>query len=98
MQAWATTFYKSQIWKDCRQAIWQRDHGLCQDCLKNGRIAPAEIVHHITELTPANINDPKVSLAPDNLVSLCRECHALRHGARQRRYKVDELGRVTLKE
>lgn len=72
-----------------------RDAWLCQDCLKRGRYTPAEEVHHIRELTPDNINDPSITLNPDNLVSLCRECHKQRHGARERRYKVDEFGRVT---
>ena len=72
-----------------------RDAWLCQDCLKRGRYTPAEEVHHIRELTPDNINDPEVTLNPGNLVSLCRECHKQRHGAHERRYKVDEFGRVT---
>lgn len=96
MQDWAESFYKSKTWQACRATVWSRDGGLCQDCLKAGRIRPAEIVHHITELTPENIGNPKVSLNIDGLISLCRECHAVRHGARLRRYKVDDFGRVTI--
>ncbi len=47
-----------------------RDHYLCQYCG-----APAQEVHHIEKLTPNNIQDMKVSLYPDNLVCLCRDCH-----------------------
>lgn len=96
MQPWAESFYKSKAWQRCRRLVWQRDHGLCVDCMKRGIIKPAEIVHHIIELTPDNISDPRITLNPSNLVSLCRECHSLRHGARQRRYKVDEAGRVVI--
>lgn len=46
------------------------------------------------ELTPENIGDPAVSLAWDNLELLCRDCHGKAHG-NERRYKVDEMGRVT---
>ena len=75
-----------------------RDSFLCQDCLKEGRYTPAEEVHHIEPLTPENINSPSISLNPDNLISLCRECHKKRHGAKQSdRYEVDELGRVRIK-
>lgn len=75
-----------------------RDSFLCQDCLSEGRYTPAEEVHHIEPLTPENINSPSVSLNPDNLISLCRECHKKRHGAKQNdRYEVDELGRVRIK-
>ena len=76
--------------------ILQRDGRLCVDCLKEQRITPAELVHHIIELTPDNVSDPQVALWPDNLVSLCRKCHAKRHGARQRRYEVDDFGRVKI--
>lgn len=71
--------------------------GLCEDCMKEGRVTAAEEVHHIKFITPDNINDPNVTLNWDNLVALCRECHRKRHGARQRRYEVDEWGRVTTK-
>ena len=96
MKPWAEEFYKSQAWKICREVIMQRDHYLCQDCLKQNKFTAAEEVHHIIELTPENIQDPEVTLNSENLISLCRECHRARHGARQRRYKIDEFGRVTI--
>lgn len=94
MQVWAQAFYKSAAWKHCSEYIRRRDAYLCVDCLRKGKLTPSEEVHHITELTPQNINDPRITLNADNLVSLCRECHKARHGARHRRYKTDELGRV----
>lgn len=97
MKYWAKKFYKSLAWQRCRDSVMKRDHHLCVDCLKEGRITPAEEVHHIIELTPDNVWNPSISLSHSNLVSLCRECHAKRHGARDRRYKVDEWGRVTNK-
>lgn len=97
MQDWAETFYKSKAWQACRHTAWARDGGLCQDCLKSGLFVAAEEVHHIVPLTPENIMNPEVALNLDNLVSVCREHHKERHGARQRRYKVDELGHVTLR-
>ena len=71
--------------------------GLCEDCYKNGKIIPAEEVHHIVWLNETNIHDPNITLNWRNLVALCRECHRKRHGARQTRYTVDEFGRVTPK-
>ncbi|MBR2775784.1 MAG: HNH endonuclease [Prevotella sp.] len=94
MKDFARSFYKSKEWKALRDNIMKRDGWLCQDCLSKGKYTPAEEVHHITEITPDNINDPSITLNPDNLVSLCRECHRTRHGAHERRYKVDEFGRV----
>lgn len=95
MQPWATEFYSSTAWKKCRSQYLQQVGGLCEDCLERGIYTPAEIVHHITPLTPENIGDPSISLNPANLRAVCRECHRAAHGARQRRYKLDDLGRVT---
>ena len=72
--------YHSTEWERVRQEAWARDHGLCQECLKRGRVTPAEIVHHVTELTPANANDPAITYNLDNLECVCRECHARLHG------------------
>lgn len=74
--------------------MMRQAQGLCQDCLKEGKITPAEEVHHIIPLTVNNIHDPQITLNADNLIALCRECHRKRHGARKRRYEVDEFGRI----
>lgn len=97
MKKFAAELYKSKNWQNVRDFVMSRDARLCQDCLKKGRVTIAEEVHHIIPVTAENVNDPNITLNPDNLVSLCRECHAARHGKRQRRYKVDEMGRVTVK-
>ena len=70
---------------------------LCQDCLKKGIYTPAEEVHHIVELTPSNVSDPNIALNADNLISLCRECHRARHSTNNKRYTIDENGKVTAK-
>lgn len=74
MQDWAKRFYLSRDWRRVRDYVFKRDYGLCVRCG-----APGEIVHHKTHLTPRNINDPHIALNPDNLETLCRECHAIEH-------------------
>ena len=98
MKPYAAAFYSSTAWKRCREAYRERVGGLCEECLRRGIYTPAEIIHHIVEITPENVNDPAVTLNFDNLRAVCRECHAKEHGARPRRYKVDALGRVTIKD
>ena len=99
MQQWAVTFYSSGAWKAVRELAKQRDHYLCVDCFRAGKITPAEEVHHIIPLTPQNVNDPMVALRLDNLKSLCRECHKKYDPKRiPKRYKVDEFGRVQIPE
>ena len=94
MKDFAKSFYTSRAWKNCRRAYAASVGGLCEDCKAKGLITPGEIVHHKIELTPENINDPAVTLSWSNLRLVCRECHARKHGARERRYTVDPLGRV----
>ena len=93
-KAFSRKFYSSQAWADCREAYRRSVHGLCETCAKKGLIVPGEIVHHIIELTPDNIDDPSVTMDWNNLRLVCREHHAAEHGARKKRYTVDEMGHV----
>lgn len=76
----AEAFYHSADWKHSRLEALTRDHGLCQHCLARGEVTPAVMVHHIIELTPENIDDPRIALDLRNLVSLCDFCHKVVHG------------------
>ena len=94
MREFAESFYKSKTWQDCRAAYVKRVGGLCERCLARGMYVPGVIVHHKTHITPNNINDPAVTLNPDNLELLCRDCHGNEHRGFERRWKVDESGRI----
>lgn len=69
-------FYNSIRWQNCRN-MYRAQHPLCADPFgthqKEGRVVPADHVHHIKPL--------RISLADgldfDNLMSLCASCHAL---------------------
>jgi len=88
MKPWAETFYNSPAWKQTRRAYSKSVVHLCERC---GR--PGVIVHHKIPLTPENVTDPDITLNWKNLQLLCRDCHAQVHKP-EKRYKVDELGRV----
>lgn len=75
MRTFAKQFYASPAWRHTRDFVLKRDAGLCVRCGALG-----VIVHHITELTPKNIDDPAITLNEENLVTLCRACHAIAHG------------------
>ena len=94
MQDFAREFYSSGAWKHTREAYAKSRKNLCEICLAKGLYKPGEIVHHKVHLTPENINDPTVTLDWNNLQLVCRDCHAEIHDRRQRRYKIDECGRV----
>ena len=83
--------YDSRAWRRKRLEILQRDLFECQDCRdrleranKEGialsgedrKIRRAKEVHHIKELR----DHPELAFDDDNLISLCTQCHNLRHG------------------
>ena len=72
----AKAFYNSKEWQKCRDYILKRDNYLCTRCGN-----PAEEVHHKKHLTPKNITDVSISLNPDNLTCLCKDCHFAEHKA-----------------
>lgn len=97
----AQSFYDSTEWERVRSFVLMRDSYLCARCG-----APAEEVHHKIHLSPSNINDPSVSLNPDNLASLCRACHFAEHRGEHARgrkasedypYEFDENGMLVRK-
>jgi len=97
MKEYAKGFYKSQAWKKCREAYARSVGGLCERCLGRGLYRAGEIVHHREHISPENITDPAVLLDWGNLQLVCRECHAALHRP-ERRYRLDELGRVIVEE
>ena len=68
-------FYNSNAWKACRETYVANrvkiDGGMCEMCHE----FPGEELHHKIVLTPKNIKDTNVTLNPDNLMYLCRDCH-----------------------
>lgn len=97
----ATGFYNSKAWKDTRRNYRQSVGNLCERCLKNGFITPANVVHHKQPLNENNINDLSISLGWDNLQALCTNCHAQVHEEMNRkkngrRFTIDASGNVTI--
>ena len=92
---YARSFYNGRAWRDCRKEVLRRDMYTCAYCY-----ARASEVHHIKELTPENINDMSIALNPDNLISLCHDCHTkITQGSTgdiQEGYIFDDEGNVIL--
>jgi len=99
----ALAFYHSKPWKDTRNAYMRLGQGLCERCLRKGKLKPAVIVHHKVHLSPQNINDPKITLDFANLERVCRDCHAECHPeiygeahSREPRWAFDEDGNMVV--
>lgn len=86
-QKFSELFYQSKEWKQVREFVLMRDRYCCQRCG-----LPAQEVHHIIHLSPENIWDVKVTLNPQNLVSLCKECHFKEHRRDQAAGRRKALG------
>lgn len=54
--------------------VYLREHPLCADCEKRGRVTLAEHIHHIKKLVDA----PHLKYEEGNLMPLCEPCHAVR--------------------
>ena len=75
----AKPFYKSRAWQKVRALVLDRSHGLCERCMERDKLTPADVVHHITPLSPENMGDPSITLDPANLMALCHDCHTEVH-------------------
>lgn len=64
-------FYGRSAWKRLRVQALNRDHWLCQECLRQGRLRQAREVHHLKPLE----DYPEFGLELSNLESLCHDCH-----------------------
>lgn len=68
--------YNSERWRRLR--AWKfACNPLCEMCLKENKIIPAEDVHHITSFMSTDNPEHRNYLAYDydNLMSLCKQCH-----------------------
>lgn len=86
--------YNSAKWKKIRNYILTRDFYMCKICGEPN----CDTVHHIIELTPMNINDTNITLNPDNLITVCNQCHDEIHSRNHRqekaRYTFDADGNI----
>ena len=68
-------FYTSTSWTKVRAMAMSRDNGLCQQCLIDGKVTVADVVHHRTPIR----KDWLLRLVLSNTVCLCNSCHQKIH-------------------
>ncbi len=61
-----------RAWKRIRDS-YANVHPLCEECMKKGVYVKTEEVHHKQPLSQGGTHDR------DNLIALCKECHARIH-------------------
>ena len=74
--------YNSKRWRKTRKWKFVCDP-LCEMCKKEGRITPAEDIHHVISFMSTDNLEYRERLAYDydNLMSLCKKCHQKIHNS-----------------
>lgn len=85
----AKDFYNSKAWKECRAFVISRAFGLCECCHQT----TGKIVHHVEWITAENVGDPSVTLNPDNLMYVCKECHERIHAGTKDNTVIARFGK-----
>ncbi|WDL98137.1 HNH endonuclease [Alicyclobacillus sp. ALC3] len=76
---WLRNFYNSLEWKQFRLALIMEHGPVCSRC-KRLIADPRQLIgHHKTELTPENVHDRTISLNPERVELICRDCHDKEH-------------------
>lgn len=70
--------YQNTKWRKMRDT-YMHEHPLCEECLKQGKVTPAEDIHH--KRSPFQKGEVNWNLLLDynNLEAVCKTCHATIH-------------------
>lgn len=66
-------------WRKIRDS-YAKEHPFCEECFRKGIMIAVEEVHHIKPLSEGGTNNK------ENLISLCKSCHARVHAKRGDRW------------
>lgn len=82
--------YQNTAWRKQRD-LYLHEHPLCEECLKKGKITPAQDIHH--KRSPFKKGEINWNLLLDynNLAALCKECHGTRHAEEQGHISPEEV-------
>ena len=80
----SSKYYNSKYWVKLRSS-YIVNHPLCEECLKEDIITPAEHVHHKKEFLSGIDEEERWSLLLDesNLMSVCVKCHHKLHNSKK---------------
>lgn len=74
--------YNNTAWRKLRNS-YLKLHPLCENCLKEGKVVPAEDVHHKRSPFQKGEINWTLLMEVENLQSLCKECHGKEHAREQ---------------
>lgn len=68
--------YGEDFTYELREAVRQRDNWTCQECGKR----EIDLMAFVKKLDVHHLDRDKQNNKPENLISLCRSCHCVKHG------------------
>ena len=66
--------YQNRHWRKLRDT-YLKEHPICEECLKHGKVTPAEDVHHIKSPFRGGEINYNMLLDYHTLESVCKDCH-----------------------
>lgn len=85
--------YQSTAWRKLRES-WIKMHPLCEECLLEGKVTPAEDVHHVRSPFKNGQINYQLLLDENNLTSLCKKHHAEIHNRQEGKTTAADVLRV----
>ena len=73
--------YATPLWKKMRNT-YMSEHPICEECLKRGKVTPAEDIHHIRSPFKGNEVNYDLLYGYENLMAVCKQCHQKIHNAK----------------
>lgn len=80
--------YNNTAWRKMRDT-YLHEHPICEECLKKGKITPAEDIHHKKSPFKGGEINYGLLLDYDNLMAVCKKCHQLIHN--QKALSAEEI-------
>ena len=82
--------YQNTTWRKLRDT-YMKQHPICEECLKSGKITPATDIHH--KKSPFRGGEVNYMLLwdYDNLQALCKECHGRLHAEQQGHISPEDI-------
>lgn len=72
-------FYCSKAWRDLSYNLKLQAYGKCNRCGETLMDFSKLIGHHTIELNEVNVDDPNISLNPEQIEVICHTCHNKEH-------------------
>lgn len=80
--------YNNTAWRKMRDT-YLHEHPICEECLKKGKITPAEDIHHKKSPFKGGDINYGLLLDYDNLMAVCKKCHQAIHN--QKALSAEEI-------